>query len=866
MSQLNLIGTTLGRFEILSELGRGGMAVVYKARQSDLDRIVAIKLLPPEMTHDTSYVARFRQEARSAARLEHPHIMPVYEVGETDGLHYIAMKFIQGRTLKELVQHDGALSVRRAAEILAQVGDALDHAHRQGVIHRDIKPSNIMITDEGWVYLTDFGLARGTGSATGGLTMAGTVMGTPEYMSPEQAQGLSTVGPPTDIYALGVVLYELLTGTFPFKAETPMAMLAARLLQAPTPPRDVRGDLPPAVEDVVMRSLARKPEARFASSAEMVASLRAAAGIGADAQAQPPATPASGMPALGETLVAGRPQPPQQTPPYVRPQLPTPPPQPYVAQPVGTPQWGAPAAAATPPPAMIGPGSTPGAPVAKPKTGLFIGIGAAALVLLIAVVGVIAFVGRPKPTGPGPDPQPAPTDAAVVGLLKTSDASLAAGDLDKALTGYQQVLDTSAGNTAALGGIAIVYNMRADWPKAEESANALVNAALSDDKAAALGLTLLADSIASQGGVAEGAKLIQQALPLDGGLSLAHGINASIMASQALDTNDTAAMDKALSEADKAVDSLSDETPVIQALTYNAVAVTSAYDYSLSNRDTSLAESKVSYQKAIALLPKLALFHANLGYLLNSAASYDAARAEFQQALKLDPTYADAQVGIGWSYYHQDKSDTAAQAFDAALKLNPDSAEASIGKGRVAYDKDDYAAAITQFQSATQHNQRSSVAYGWLGKAYQFSGYASKNTSDKNQAYASAEQAYTKALTINANDAFAASGLGWVLHYQDKNKEALAEFQKALKLDDANDESHNGLGWSYFNLDRFKEAESEFRRAIAISPKYADPHYGLGRTLESLGRKDEARAEYKKTLEIDSSYTSAQDALNRLGK
>jgi serine/threonine protein kinase len=264
-----LLVKTLGRFEIIAELGRGGMAVVYKARQTDLDRIVALKILPPELTSDQSYVARFRQEARSAARLEHPHIMPIYEVGEVAGYHYIAMKFIQGRTLKQLLQQEGALPVKRAAHILAQVGEALDYAHRQGIIHRDIKPSNVMITDDGWIYLTDFGLARGIGSSSSGLTIAGTVMGTPEYMSPEQAQGLPNVGPPTDIYALGVMLYELLTGAFPFKAETPMAMLAARLVHAPIPPRDIRGDLPPAVEDVIMRALARKPEARFASAGEM---------------------------------------------------------------------------------------------------------------------------------------------------------------------------------------------------------------------------------------------------------------------------------------------------------------------------------------------------------------------------------------------------------------------------------------------------------------------------------------------------------------------------------------------------------------------------------------------------------------------
>ncbi|MDW8404503.1 serine/threonine-protein kinase, partial [Chloroflexus sp.] len=296
MSDLSLVGQTIGRFEILSELGRGGMAVVYKARQTDLDRIVALKILPPSLTSDQSYIARFRQEARSAARLEHPHIMPIYEVGEVAGYHYIAMKFIKGRTLKQLLEQEGALPVKRAAQILAQVGEALDYAHRQGIIHRDIKPSNVMITDEGWIYLTDFGLARGVGSGAGGLTMAGTVMGTPEYMSPEQAQGLPNVGPPTDIYALGVMLYELLTGAFPFKAETPMAMLAARLVHAPIPPRDVRGDLPPAVEDVIMRALARKPEARFASAAEMVAALRQAVGM-SESELSRPLTPQRGMPA-----------------------------------------------------------------------------------------------------------------------------------------------------------------------------------------------------------------------------------------------------------------------------------------------------------------------------------------------------------------------------------------------------------------------------------------------------------------------------------------------------------------------------------------------------------------------------------------
>ncbi|HWQ14696.1 MAG TPA: serine/threonine-protein kinase, partial [Roseiflexaceae bacterium] len=235
MPDLNLVGRTLGRYEIIAPLGSGGMAVVYRARQTDLDRVVALKILPPELGLDKSYIARFLQEARSAAALEHPHIVPIFDVGAAEGLHYIAMKYIQGETLKDLALREGALPLERAVGLLEQVAGALDYAHSQGVIHRDIKPTNMMVDRGGWVYLTDFGLARG--SAGAGLTLAGTVMGTPEYMSPEQAQGQANLGPASDIYALGVVLYELLTGAMPFHADTPMGMLVARLQFAPTPPR-----------------------------------------------------------------------------------------------------------------------------------------------------------------------------------------------------------------------------------------------------------------------------------------------------------------------------------------------------------------------------------------------------------------------------------------------------------------------------------------------------------------------------------------------------------------------------------------------------------------------------------------------------
>lgn len=289
MTLPDLAGSTLGRFDIRARLGQGGMAVVYLAQQRDLERRVALKILRPDIAHDGDMVARFHQEARSAARLDHPHIVPIYDIGELETpegtrLHYIAMKYIEGTTLKGILRAEGRLHLPHILALLTPIGSALDYAHEQGIIHRDIKPSNILIGGEGHVYLSDFGLACGPGGTTG-LTRTGMVMGTPEYMSPEQAEGQKGVGPATDIYALGVVLYEMLTGEYPFQADTPMAMVVARLTREPRPLHSLRADLPPGIEACVMRALARQPQERFASVAEMLAALQQ------QAEAQPASSP-----------------------------------------------------------------------------------------------------------------------------------------------------------------------------------------------------------------------------------------------------------------------------------------------------------------------------------------------------------------------------------------------------------------------------------------------------------------------------------------------------------------------------------------------------------------------------------------------
>jgi len=280
--------TRIGR-----ELGRGGFATVYEARDVELERVVALKVLHPYYVEDRQFVERFRQEARAAARLRHPHIVTVYEAGEAGDQLYIAMEYLPGRTLQALLEAEGALPLERALPILEQVAEALDYAHAQGVVHRDVKPGNVMVeqTAEGSCIspsescispsevratLTDFGLVKALAASTA-LTSRGTLLGSPEYMAPEQAdpERAGEVGPAADRYALGVVAYQMLTGRVPFPGNTPATLYAHEHKPVP-PPRSLRPGLPQAVEAALLRMLAKAPAERFPSAGAFVAQLREA--------------------------------------------------------------------------------------------------------------------------------------------------------------------------------------------------------------------------------------------------------------------------------------------------------------------------------------------------------------------------------------------------------------------------------------------------------------------------------------------------------------------------------------------------------------------------------------------------------------
>lgn len=262
-------GARFGPYVVTGPLGRGGMATVYKCHEPGLDRYVAVKVLPREFLHEEAFAERFRQEARVIARLEHPNIVPIHAFGIEDGIPWMAMRFVPGGSLSGLLKKR-RLDVRQAVGVLRGVAESLDYAHSQGIVHRDVKPQNILLDDAGRVYLADFGIAKIV-EGSPGLTRTGMISGTPQYMAPEQAMAAKAVDHRVDIYALGVVAYELLTGQAPFSADTPVGVL---LKQVSEPvPRPSAFDVPEAAGDALLKCLAKDPAERWPSATAFVAAL-----------------------------------------------------------------------------------------------------------------------------------------------------------------------------------------------------------------------------------------------------------------------------------------------------------------------------------------------------------------------------------------------------------------------------------------------------------------------------------------------------------------------------------------------------------------------------------------------------------------
>src|SRR5437899_7896255 len=270
------------RYEILQLLGQGGMGAVYKARDKELDRVVALKLIRSEFAKNPEILRRFKQELILARQVTHKNVIRIYDLGQADGIKFITMDFVEGRDLRQLLVEKGKFPPEQAARIMLQICRALEAAHTEGVIHRDLKPQNIMLDSGGRVYVMDFGIARS--AYLPGMTQTGALIGTPEYMSPEQARG-EKLDERSDIFSLGVIFYEILTGKLPYPSDTPLATLWKRMQEPVTPPSKLEPSLPPSINETVVRALEIEPEQRFASARGMAHQLEIWLGPSAESSA-----------------------------------------------------------------------------------------------------------------------------------------------------------------------------------------------------------------------------------------------------------------------------------------------------------------------------------------------------------------------------------------------------------------------------------------------------------------------------------------------------------------------------------------------------------------------------------------------------
>ena len=268
---MNLENKIVGsRYQIIEKVGNGGMATVYKAKDLVLNRCVAVKILRDEFTTDEEFVKRFNIEAQAAASITDPNIVSVYDVGKEENLYFIVMELVKGKTLKDIIVEDGALGWKWSVKIAMQIASALETAHRNNIVHRDIKPHNIMITEEGIVKVTDFGIAKAVSNST--ITAFGTTMGSVHYFSPEHARGGFTDAK-SDIYSLGVVLYEMLTGKVPFDSDTPVSVALKHMQEEPVHPIVLKPSIPQSVNDIIIKAMQKNPESRYANATEMLRDL-----------------------------------------------------------------------------------------------------------------------------------------------------------------------------------------------------------------------------------------------------------------------------------------------------------------------------------------------------------------------------------------------------------------------------------------------------------------------------------------------------------------------------------------------------------------------------------------------------------------
>jgi len=692
----DLTGKSLSRYQVLNVVGRGGMATVYKAKDPGLSRTVALKILHAHLAADPTFVARFRREARAVAALRHPNIVQVFDFDSAEGLYFMVMEFVDGPTLatllKRLSKKRQRLSPQEILRIFRPLCSAIDYANREGMVHRDIKPSNIILTRKGDPVLTDYGIARIAGTTS--YTMPGTVVGSAQYMSPEQAQG-QPADNRSDIYSLGICLFEALTGRVPFDGETTATILAQHLT-APVPSaRLMNPDLPHEVEAVLHRVLAKDPAARYQEAAELALDLDAAlrsspTAAGATVVETALVTP-TGATRVEEHVPAPVPAA-AAAPPYVAPP-------PYMAPPPASPGQGV--------PVMTAP-----APAARGRR-----LGPAVLIVavLLAVAGVAAFalLGQQKDTTVSTSVAGSVTtgSATTVATAAADAAALAAGDslvdegrIQEAVAKYQAILEANPKNNEARTQLGIAYALMSDTKKeGEKQLTSSTEANPSNAKAWTF-LGLVRFDLAQRLDATDyttAKEALKKALELDPNNARAHAFQGQIYAAEGR-------MDEALAEANKAVDMAPGDVHTLSSLGY--------VHFMRDEWDQAVGQ----YQKAVDAQPNWAWLQLLLAEGLQYTESYPDALAAAETSLNLGQGYeARAYRRMGHIYWEKGDTAQAEVAFQKSLQLDKTDDFAQWGLGGVWYEKGDYQNALSHLRAAATLSPNNAGYQAWLGVCYE---------------------------------------------------------------------------------------------------------------------------------------------------
>lgn len=878
MHAQDLTGQQIGPYKLDGLIGMGGMAAVYASYQASVQRRVAVKVLPSHLAEQSGYLERFKREVELAARLEHPHILPVYDHGTDKGLSYIVMRLLQGGSLSQHLRENQALEISETLKILNQVGGALDYAHHENVVHRDLKPSNVLFDHVGNAYLSDFGISKVITDSTSGLTGTGQIIGTPTYMAPEQWEGADAT-PKTDLYALGILAYMMLTGRLPFEAPTPLALMRKHLYDTPQSPLELRPDLPLAVEAVIAKSLAKRPENRFNSAKDFINTLeRALRGEIKDFEAT-----------------------------SLKPQTQT-----YIEK--GTTQL--------PNELTLTPGTPTLPPVAQPTRGKGIWVMAALVVLIALVVGgyFALFNGNDNDADDNP----------VLALMNEGDSAFSEGRLPDAIVAYNDALTREPSNAALYARRARVFVEQGNI----ENAVADYQRAISLQPNNPEHYRALADMYYNRGEYEEAFWLYQQAeqlgAPVRDRLSELEAWRATQNAPTHTPTpTDTPTLTPTVTPTDTASPTVTPSptdtpepthtpTPRVSANEFyrqgrvyydqaNYIAAIEAFTqaieidptlgmayidrgnayYALNNDSAALAD----YTTAIELGTTDPAPYYNRGLIYRQNRDYEKAIADYSKAVEIDPTYGKAYYWLGVSYSRIEDYQAAIESYNEAIGLGYDLVNSYYQRGAAYYELHDLEAALADFQQTIAINPNDADAYLWIGEIhYQLQQYrlAQENfqrhvdladipddlavnrlqeiaalpvlTADDyfNMAveaynagnYEEAIEIYTQAIALDSTDPAFYNNRGTCYFNLGQYTQALEDYNAALVVDDTYVLAHYNRGNTNFVLGNYADSITDLTRAIELDPRKSEAYYVRGLSYASLDLYDEALLDYNKALEL----------------